>query len=209
MILGSKTNFSGFLKLLVGCSDDDDGWMNGGLCRSLRVWRLTPPWRSVYICQSVMSCHSAPFWHSQKTPKGVWLPGSDQWAQDIFLFSTTSKKAAILPKIRTVYLYLMSPGEESEEENKMNEWTQLLSSFIWIHLQCVPAVCTCSVYLLCDVAFVMNGCQITKDEFGSFGLSWSTLSTVTTKSVNLRVRTSHFFSCFINKLIRTEIRFVN
>lgn len=37
------------------------------------------------------------------------------------------------------------------------------------------------IYLLWDVTFVMYGCQVTQDQFGSFSLSWSALSAVITE----------------------------
>lgn len=43
--------------------------------------RLTPPCRFVCICQSVMSCRCALFWHSQKIPARAWPLGSSQSPQ--------------------------------------------------------------------------------------------------------------------------------
>jgi len=122
------------------------------------------------------------------TPKGAWPPGSDQSPQTHstryhrYLHGGWRLSVEQKASRGILHLYLMGDGrirQEHDHSVSFNDRSMDRTS------QHACAHRYCDVYLLCDVAFVMYGCQVTQDQFSSLGLSWAAFSAVITKAVNV------------------------
>lgn len=150
---------------------------------------LTRSCRSACICQSVKSCRCALFWHSQKTPTEAWPQGSAQSAQrenyyEHFQYDGKESKN-MGEAMRILYLYLKA--EDRFKDHDVRE-KKVSLNWIWASFCVCPLIqknWTLDIYLLCDIAFVVYGCQVTQDQFSGLSLPWPTFSTGITKTTNM------------------------